>query len=150
MCLLSALTSVHITFKRPSQGFRRGTYVPGLNFKNCYFTYWGGSHIAVKVSTHRLCVICRHFYSNVAVSRPCRLSNFTILGSFPNGISFKCVLYDCKGKVGAFPRDKKKPDRIIVTSNYFIVSIKLDLDVGNVECVVSFFVILVAVSWTVL
>ena len=33
----------------------------------------------------------------------------------------------------------RKTDRIIVTSNYFIVSIKLDLFVGNVEYIVSFF-----------
>ena len=40
----------------------------------------------------------------------------------------------------------RKTDRIIVTSNHFIVSIKYDLDVGKVEYIVSFFVILVAVS----
>ena len=42
----------------------------------------------------------------------------------------------------------KKADRIIKTSNHFIVSIALhvDLDVGNVEDIVSFFVILAAAS----
>ena len=40
MCLLSALTSVYITFKRPNQGFRRVTYVPSMNFKtSSSFTY---------------------------------------------------------------------------------------------------------------
>ena len=42
----------------------------------------------------------------------------------------------------------KKTDRIIKTSNHFIVSIKLhvDLDVGNVKYIVSFFVILAGAS----
>ena len=42
----------------------------------------------------------------------------------------------------------KKTDRIIKTSNQFIVSIKLhvDLDVGNVKYIVSFFVILAGAS----
>ena len=42
----------------------------------------------------------------------------------------------------------KETDRVIDTSNHFIVSIKLyvDLDVGNIEDIVSFFVILGATS----
>ena len=42
----------------------------------------------------------------------------------------------------------KKTDRIIKTSHHFIVSITLhlELDVGNVEYIVSFFVILAAAS----
>ena len=46
----------------------------------------------------------------------------------------------------------KKTDRIIKTSNHCILSVKLhvDLDVGNVEYIVSFFVILTAASRTVL
>ena len=85
---------------------------------------------------------CHHFSSNVAVSRPCCLSEFTLTNWAPALTGPHFNVYECK--------ETKKTDRIIVTSNYFIVSIKLDLDVGNVEYIVSFFVILVAVSWTVL
>ena len=40
-CLLSALTSVYITFKWPNQGFRRVTYVPSLIFKpsSCFVSF---------------------------------------------------------------------------------------------------------------
>ena len=108
MCLLSALTSVYITFKRPSQGFRRVTYVPSLNFETgSSFTYCGGSHIAVTVSTHRLCVDCRHFCSNVAVSRLWRLSEFTLTGCAPALTGPHFSVYECKGHVGAFPGDKE-------------------------------------------
>ena len=43
----------------------------------------------------------------------------------------------------------EKTDRIIKTSSHYILSVKLhvDLDVGNVEYIVSFFVILAAASF---
>ena len=108
MCLLSALTSVYITFKRPSQGFRGVTYVPSLNFKtSSSFTYCGGSHIAVTVSTHRLCVDWRHFCSNVAVSRLWRLTEFTLTSCAPALTGPHFSVYECKGNVRAFPRDKE-------------------------------------------
>ena len=82
----------------------------------------------------------------------CRLSPFllhcrcskamSLVGIYPNGVS---------ALTGPSP-GTKKTDRIIATSNHFIVSIKLhvDLGVGNVEYIVSFVVILAAASWTVL
>ena len=108
MCLLLALTSVYITFKRPNQGFRRVTYVPNLNFKtSSCFTYWGGSHIAVTVSTHRVCVVCRHFCSNVAVSRLWRLSEFTLTSCAPALTGPHFSVYERKENVWTFPRDKE-------------------------------------------
>ena len=61
-----------------------------------------------------------------------------VVGIYPNG---------APALTGPSPRTKKT-DRIIKTSNHFIVSIKLhvDLDVGNVGYIVSLFVIFVAVS----
>ena len=80
---------------------------PGLNFKNCCFTYWGRRHIAVTVSTHRLCVICGHFCSNVAVSRLYHLSEFTLTSWAPALTGPHFSVYECKGNVGVFPRDKE-------------------------------------------
>ena len=108
MCLLSAWTSVYITFKTPNQGFRRVTYVPSLHFKtSSCFAFWGGSHIALTVSTHRVCVVCHHFCSNVAFSRPCRLSEFTLTSWAPALTGPHFSVYECKGNVRAFPRDKE-------------------------------------------
>ena len=79
----------------------------------------------------------------------CRLSPFLLhcrcskamwlVGIYPNG---------APALTGPSP-GTKKTDRIIKTSNHFIVSIKLhiDLDVGNVKYIVSFFAILAAASW---
>ena len=62
----------------------------------------------------------------------------SLVGNYPNG---------APALTGPSP-GTKKTDGIIKTSNHFIVSIKLhvDLDVGNVEYMVSFFVILAAAS----
>ena len=46
---LSIWKAPHVTFKRPSQGFRRFTYVPSLNFKTCCFRYREGSLISLLV-----------------------------------------------------------------------------------------------------
>ena len=73
----------------------------------------------------------------------CRCSKAMLLvGIYPNG---------APALTGPSP-GTKKTDRIIKTSHHFIVSITLhvELDVGNVEYIVSFFVILAAASWTVL
>ena len=61
-----------------------------------------------------------------------------LVGIYPNGAS---------ALTGPSPGTKKTV-RIIKTSNHFIVSIKLhiDLDVGNVKYIVSFFAILAAAS----
>ena len=69
--------------------------------------YWVGSHIAVTVSTHLVCVVCRHFCSNVAVPRPWRLSEFTLTSCAPALTGPHFSVYECKGNVGAFPRDKE-------------------------------------------
>ena len=69
----------------------------------------------------------------------CRCSKaMPIVGIYPNWVS---------ALTGPSP-GTKKTDRIIKTSNHFIVSIKLhvDLDVGNVGYIISLFVIFVAVS----
>ena len=82
----------------------------------------------------------------------CRLSPFllqcrcskamSLVGIYPNG---------APALTGPSP-GTKKTDRIIKTPHHFIVSITLhvELDVGNVEYIVSFYVILAAASWTVL
>ena len=50
---------------------------------------------------------CHHFSSNVAVPRPCCLSEFTLTSSAPALTGPHFSVYDCKGNVGAFPRDKE-------------------------------------------
>ena len=62
----------------------------------------------------------------------------SLVGIYPNG---------APALTGSSP-GTKETDRVINTSNHFIVSIKLfvDLDVGNVEYIVSLFVILAAAS----
>ena len=77
--------------------------------------------------------------SFVTISAPLSLFKaMSLVGSYTNG---------APAPTGPSP-GTKKTDRIIKTSNHFIVSIKLhvDLDVGKIEYIVSFFVILVAVS----
>ena len=136
----------HITFKRPLLGFRRFTYVSSLNVKTSCFVYWGGSRFAVGILllsfrfslslSQHLCVAYHHMY---ALLLHCRCSKaMSIVGIYPNWVS---------ALTGPSPRTKKT-DRIIKTSNHFIVSIKLhvDPDVGHVGYIVSLFVILVAVS----
>ena len=136
----------HITFKRPPQGFRRLTYVSSLDVKTSCFEYWGGSRFAVGILllsfrfslslSQHLCVAYHHMY---ALLLHCRCSKaMSIVGIYPNWVS---------ALTSPSPRTKKT-DRIIKTSNHFIVSIKLhvDLDVGNVGYIVSLFVIFVAVS----
>ena len=89
---------------------------------------------------------CRSFNPSLCRLSPfllhCRCSKAMLLvGIYPNG---------APALTGPSP-GTKKTDRIIKTSHHFIVSITLhvDLDVGNVEDIVSFFVILAAASWTV-
>ena len=72
----------------------------------------------------------------------CRCSKaVSLVGIYPNGAP----------ALTGSSLGTKETDRVINTSNHFIVSIKLyvDLDVGNVDDIVSFFVILAAASWTV-
>ena len=77
--------------------------------------------------------------SLVTISAPMSLSKaMSLVGIYPNG---------APALTGPSP-GTKKTDRIIKTSHHFIVSITLhlELDVGNVEYIVSFFVILAAAS----
>ena len=89
---------------------------------------------------------CRSFNPSLCRFSPfllhCRCSKaMSLVRIYPNG---------APALTGSSP-GTKETDRVINTSNHFIVPIKLyvDLDVGNVEDIVSFFVILAAASWTV-
>ena len=103
---------------------------------------------AVSLSVFYYCLfafLCRCRSSNPSL---CRLSPYllqchcskamSIVGIYPNWVP---------ALTGPFPGTNKN-DRITKTSNHLIVSIKLhvDLGVGNVEYIVSLFVILVTVS----
>ena len=90
---------------------------------------------------------CRSFNPSLCRLSPfllhCRCSKaMSLVGIYPNGAP----------ALTGSSLGTKETDRVINTSNHFIVSIKLfvDLDVGNVEYIVSLFVILAAASWTVL
>ena len=80
---------------------REATKVASLNFKTLHFTYLAGSHVPVGIlllslrlssslsqfqSCH-LCVVCRHFI----LSRPCRLSKFTLTG--PQNSELLCCIW---------------------------------------------------------
>ena len=89
---------------------------------------------------------CRSFNPSLCRLSPfllhCRCSKaMSLVGIYPNGAP----------ALTGSSLGTKETDRVINTSNHFIVSIKLyvDLDVGNVEDIGSFFVILAAASWTV-
>ena len=80
-----------VSLARPSCGV---TYVPSVIFKTCPFTYWGGIHVAVSILLLYMWFSLSQFQptfvsfvaifllSYVAVSRPCRLSEFD-----PNRVS---------------------------------------------------------------
>ena len=132
--------SVDITHSKQDPG-----YVPGLNFKTCCFTF---EEEAISLPVFYYCIFA--FLSRCTSFNPsmCRLSPFllhcccskvmSLVRIYPNG---------APALTGPSP-GTTKTDRIIKTSNHFIESIKLhvDLEVGNVEYIVSFFVILAAAS----
>ena len=99
------------------------------------FYYWFFAFLcrrSFNPSLCRLSPILLHYRCSKAMS---------LVGIYPNGAP----------ALTGSSLGTKETDRVINTSNHFIVSIKLyvDLDVGNVEDIVSFFVILAAASWTV-
>ena len=99
---------------------------------------------AISLSVFYYCIfaflsLCSSFNPSLCRLSPfllhCRCSKaMPIVGIYPNG---------APALTGRSP-GTKKTNRIIKTSNHFIVSIKLhvDLDAGNVKYILSFFVIL--------
>ena len=91
--------------------------------------------------------LCRHSFKPSL----CHLSPFLLHCRCSKAMSLVGIYPNRAPALTGSSLGTKETDRVINTSNHFIVSIKLyvDLDVGNVEDIVSFFVILTAASWTV-
>ena len=59
-------------------GFRwlSGTYIPSLDFKYSYLTYWGVGYVPVIIWSINLLFVTIFFYSYAAVSKPHCLLEF--------------------------------------------------------------------------